>query len=75
MSALASYLRDLGFETPLKGGGGKSTGKSQSDDAFVQGEAHAFYTLVSLIQQQADAFELSFRHLAFDGFNAERDLL
>jgi hypothetical protein len=30
---------------------------------------------VSLMQQQADALGLSFRHLAFDGFNAERDLL
>jgi hypothetical protein len=41
----------------------------------VQGEAHAFYTVVSLVQQQADAFGLSFRHLAFDGLNAERDPL
>jgi hypothetical protein len=75
MSAHASYLRDLGFELRRQAEAARARARANPNDAFVQVEAHAFYTVVSLMRQQADAFGLSFRDLAFDGFNAERNRL
>jgi hypothetical protein len=45
------------------------------DRAYAQGRLMALHEVVSLMQQQADAFGLSYRDLRLDDVDAERDLL
>ena len=73
----ANYLRDLGHLLREQGEQAKEAAASASDDdrPFQQGRLTAFYEVLSLMEQQAIAFDLPPRDLALDGFDAERDLL
>jgi hypothetical protein len=42
---------------------------------FALGRLTAFYEVLSLMQQQANAFGIEARQLSLDGFDADRDLL
>ena len=75
MSAHANYLRDLGDELRRQVETAKDEARAAPNDAFLQGQAHALYSVVSLMQQQAGSFELPLRDLGLDGFEADRDLL
>lgn len=73
-SAADHYLRDLGYlirERALKA---KEEARSEPGD-FARGQLMAFYEVVSLMQAQADAFEIPFEQLSLDGVDPDRDLI
>ena len=71
-----NYLLDLGRHVRDAGTAAKSDAESASEDdrQFQQGRRMAYYEVLSLMEQQATAFNLPLRDLALDGFDAERDL-
>ena len=75
MSAHANYLRDLGDELRRRGQAARDKARANPGDAFAQGQAHAFYTVLSQMQHQAEGYALPLRDLALDGLDADRDLL
>ena len=75
MSAHANYLRDLGDELRRQAEAAKDEARAAPNDGFLQGQAHALYSVVSLMQQQANSFGLPPRELGLDGFDTDRDLL
>ncbi len=73
----ANYLLDLGYlirENAEKAKNGLALA-SDDDRAFEQGRLSAYHEVLSLMQQQAVAFELPLQDLALDGLDADRDLL
>lgn len=77
MTTHANYLRDLGYLVREAGEQAKKDAAraSESDRLFQQGRLMAYYEVLSLMQQQAEAFQLPLEELALDGFHAERDLI
>jgi hypothetical protein len=71
-----NYLLDFGRLVRDAGAGAKSDVDSASDEdrQFQQGRRMAYYEVLSLMEQQATAFNLPLRDLALDGFDADRDL-
>ena len=69
----ANYLRDLG--SALRADAVDARRESERGGDFERGQAFAFYRVISLMQQQADAFGLSRREVALEGLDPERDLL
>lgn len=67
------YLYDLG--TLLKERAREAKQSVSSTDAFSQGRSMAFYEVISLMQQQADAFQLDYELLGLKDIDAEHDLL
>jgi hypothetical protein len=53
MSAHANYLRDLGDELRRQAQAASDEARANPGDAFAQGQAHAFYAVLSLMQQRA----------------------
>lgn len=73
----ANYLRDLGHllrEAP-EAAKASAAAADEDDLEFQRGRLMAYHEVLSLMQQQATAFDLPLRDLALDGFDAERDLL
>jgi hypothetical protein len=70
----AHLLRDLKDELQRQALAARAAARQRPDDAFAQGEAHAYYSVLSLIEQQAAAFVLGAADVALDGFGADRDL-
>jgi hypothetical protein len=69
----ALYLKDLGQilrEQALEA-------RKHADDGteYDQGQRFAYYSVLSLMQQQAEAFGLPFDELSLDGLDPERDIL
>lgn len=75
VSVHANYLRDLGDELRRRAEGAAAEARANRSDAFLHGQALAFYSVVSLMQQQAESFGLPMRGLRLDGLDADRDLL
>ncbi|HEY4315900.1 MAG TPA: hypothetical protein VGO19_10395, partial [Actinomycetes bacterium] len=78
----ALYLLDLGREIrqygeTAKADVGSVTDRPKSDPnrTFLEGRRMAYVEVLSLMQQQAVAFDLPLRDLGLEGFDAERDLL
>jgi hypothetical protein len=76
MTTHANYLRDLGHLIREAGEQAKndSDQASESNRLFQQGRLMAYYEVLSLMQQQAEAFQLPLRDLALDGLDPDRDL-
>jgi hypothetical protein len=77
MSVEANYLRDLGYElreAALEAKNRAAKASAETKD-FEAGRAFAYYEVLSLMQQQAEVFELPLAKLALDGLDADRDLL
>lgn len=80
MDTKAAYLQDLGRllrDIALKA---RKEARNKSNDVgsvdlFAEGRAMAFYEVISLMQQQADAFGLHYEELGLAGLDADRDLL
>lgn len=74
----ALYLRDLGDlvkELAQAAKAERDASPAGEDRAYAQGRLMALHEVVSLMQQQADAFGLSHRDLRLDNVDPERDLL
>ena len=69
-----NYLRDLGTlikEYALEA----KTRKMENDSDFAAGYMAGFHRVVSLMQQQADAFDIPRNALGLDEIDADRDLV
>ena len=72
----AYYLRDLGYllreqaEDALR----EARKAREAGRDFAEGQLHAYRRVLSLMQQQADAFELPYGDLMLEGIDPERDL-
>lgn len=74
----ALYLRDLGDlvkELARAAKAERDESLAGEDRAYAQGRLMALHEVVSLMQQQADAFGLSYEDLRLGDVDAERDLL
>ena len=72
------YLRDLGDlvkELARSAKRESDEAGSGEDRAFARGRLMALYEVVSLMQQQAHAFEITYADICLDDVNPERDLL
>ena len=48
---------------------------ARGEDDFAKGRSFAYYEVISLMQQQAVAFDLPLEDLKLEGLDPERDLL
>ncbi|HEY2371248.1 MAG TPA: hypothetical protein VGH82_01745 [Gaiellaceae bacterium] len=73
----AAYLADLGHLIREAGEAAKEDAASAADEdrVFQQGRQMAYYEVLSLMQQQAIAFDLPFSEVSLQGFDADRDVL
>ena len=72
------YLRDLGTmikERAIEARKAKESDGPSSHDGFNLGRLMAFHEVVSLMQQQASAFGVSFEEIGLGDIDPERDLL
>jgi hypothetical protein len=68
------YLRDLGcLIKELAVESKQAATESQSD--FATGYMAGFHRVVSLMQQQAEAFEIPLGDIALDGFDPDSELV
>ena len=77
MTTHANYLRDLGYLIREAGEQARkdTVAANESDRPFQQGRLMAYHEVLSLMQQQAEAFQLPLEELALDGLDPERDLI
>jgi hypothetical protein len=74
----ACYLRDLGYLIREKGeqtSGEVRAARTGAEKAFENGRQAAYVEVLSLMQQQADAFGIPRSELCLDGLDPEADLL
>ena len=67
------YLRDLGYlvrERATQAREARVSG-NDADAAFTQGYSQAWYEIASMFRNQAVAFQLPDRDLAFEGFDPD----
>lgn len=72
------YLRDLGLLLKEKARGAKddeSLAGDEQDRRFRAGRLMAFHEVISLMQQQARAFQIPLEELCLDDIDPERELL
>ena len=73
-----NYLHDLGFqlkEYALEAKKRADTSKGTPEESYYTGYLMGFHRVVSLMQQQAEAFGIPLRMLGLEGFDAEKDLI
>jgi hypothetical protein len=71
VSVYENYLRDLGHilrENALEAKQEAAVG----NDPFKQGRALAYYEVISLLEQQAQAFQLPLEKLSLAGFDPDQ---
>jgi len=74
----AYYLSDLGKlirEDALKAKKDRDMSKTKAEQKFNEGRLMAYNEVISLMQQQANAFGLSFKEIALDGIDPDNDLV
>lgn len=73
----ALYLGDLGYLIREAGEAVKDdvAAANEEDRLFEQGRQMAYYEVLSLMQQQANAFELPLDDIRLNGLDPERDVL
>lgn len=69
------YLGDVGAELREQASAAVEYAKRHRDDSFAQGVAHGYFVVLSLLLQQAAAFQIPPETLKLDGLDPERDLL
>jgi hypothetical protein len=72
------YLRDLGFSIREKALEAKRTNDAipgDPDRGFSLGRLMAYHEVVSLMQQQAEAFNISLAEIGLADIDPEKDLL
>jgi hypothetical protein len=75
MGTHASYLLDLGRLLREEADKARETASGASATEFERGQLFAFYRVLSLMQEQAVAFDLALADLSLDGLDPDRDLL
>jgi hypothetical protein len=77
MDTHAYYLRDLGFLIREEAVKAREEARGGDDEGreWRQGRKFAYMEVVSLMQHQAEAFELPLSDLALDGIEPENDLI
>jgi hypothetical protein len=68
------YLKDLGFLIKEMAFEAKKKA-SESGTDFSVGYMAGFHRIVSLMQQQAEAFGIPFEKIGLDGIDADEDLI
>ena len=74
----ANYLRDLGAlirEMAARAASDYAAGRGGDDETLLLGRLAAFHEVVSLMQQQALAFDIPLDKLSLGGLDPDRDLL
>jgi hypothetical protein len=71
----AGFLRDLGSLVAERAAEAKLERDASPDDGFASGRLMAFHEVVSLMQQQADAFGMTHEEVGLSGISPERDLI
>lgn len=71
----ALYLKDLGYLIRERAVEAAEKSRRDRSDRYAQGRAMALYEVVSLMQDQAEVFDLDLAELSLDGINPENDLL
>ena len=71
----SNYLRDLGDLLRQAGSDAKRNAQAAAADDFERGRLMAYYEVLSLMQQQAVAFDIPLSDLLLDGLDPNRDLL
>ena len=69
-----NYLLDLGLllkENATEAKQQQSTNKREFDEGYLL----AYYEVITLMQQQADAFEIPLNELQLDHFDADQELM
>jgi hypothetical protein len=69
------YLEDVGAELRAQATAARKYARENPADAFAQGVAHGYYVVLSLLLQQADAFQIAAQSLKLDGLDPDGDLL
>jgi hypothetical protein len=64
---LGALIRDLALEAKQQA--------VQKDTDFSTGYMAGFHRVVSLMQQQAEAFDISLEEIGLDGIDADEDLV
>lgn len=73
-NAYQLYLRDLGYLIRELAVESKQAATEKQSD-FSIGYMAGFHRVVSLMQQQANAFEIPLADLALDGFDPDNELV
>ena len=77
-TSLAHYLADLGALLKQEALDAKTHASGEigkTGHQFALGRLTAYYEVLSLMKQQADAFGIDARQLSLQGFDAEQELL
>jgi hypothetical protein len=77
-SSFGDYLADLGAllkQEALEARTQASAEANQPDHQFALGRLTAYYEVLSLMRQQAEAFGIEATALSLDGFDPDRELL
>lgn len=73
-----NYVRDLGFlikEKAFEAKHAKESSVGSANHQFDLGRLMAFHEVISLMQQQAEAFGITFEEIGLTEVDPERDLL
>lgn len=74
----SNYLHDLGIllkEMALKAKAKKQSSLRSEDEAFATGYLAAFHRVISLMQQQAEGFQIPFQDIGLEDIDADEDLI
>ena len=69
------YLRDLGILVAEQARQARADRDADPKDSFALGRLTGWHEIVSLMQQQAEAFGLAVEDVGLGGIDPERDLL
>lgn len=72
------YLHDLGLlikEMAHEAKGKLQSAKPGAKKSYEEGHLIAFYAVISLMQQQAETFDIPLKELQLDDINPDRDLI
>lgn len=69
------YLQDLGLLVAEQARRARADRDADPKDSFASGRLMAMHEIVSLMQQQAEAFGLAVEDVGLGGIDPERDLL
>ncbi len=75
---LGHYLTDLGLLLKQAALDAKALAEKETDEPahqFARGRAFAYYEVLSLMHQQARAFDIDAKDLSLHDFDPDRDLL